>query len=88
MVIYISSLFKVIERHLPQVHCFADETQLYFSFKANDDNANDVVLRAMEECIRDLRKWLVDGTLLLKDDNTYFKILIILDFFHQVTSAI
>ena len=69
-VIDTSSLFKVIERHLPQVHCFADDTQLYLSFRAGDDNAQDAALRAMEECIRDSRKWLIDGRLLLNDDKT------------------
>ena len=69
-VINTSSLFKVIERHLPQVHCFAVDTQLYLSFRAGDDNAQDVVLLAMEECIRDSRKWLIDGRLLLNDDKT------------------
>ena len=69
-VINTSSLFKVIERHLPQVHCFAVDTQLYLSFRAGDDNAQDVALRVMEECIRDSRKWLIDGRLLLNDDKT------------------
>ena len=69
-VIDTSSLFKVIERHLPQVHCFADDTQLYLSFRAGDDNAQYAALRAMEECIRDSRKWLIDGRLLLNDDKT------------------
>ena len=69
-VIDTSSLFQVIERHLPQVHCFADDTQLYLSFRAGDDNAQDAALRAMEECIRDSRKWLIDGRLLLNDDKT------------------
>ena len=69
-VINTSSLFKVIERHLPQVHCFAVHTQLYLSFRAGEDNAQDVALRAMEECIRDSRKWLIDGRLLLNDDKT------------------
>ena len=69
-VINTSSLFKVIERHLPQVHCFAVDTQLYLSFRAGDDNAQDVALLAMEECIRDSRKWLIDGRLLLNDDKT------------------
>ena len=69
-VIDTSSLFKVIERHLPQVHCFADNTQLYLSLRADDDNAQDVALRAMEGCIRDLGKWLIDGRLLLNDDKT------------------
>ena len=58
-----SSFFKVIERHLPQVRCFVDDTQLYPSFRADDDNAKDVALRAMEECIRDWWKWLIGGRL-------------------------
>ena len=52
-VIYTSSLCKVIEHHLPQVRCFVDDTQLYLSFRADDDNAKDAALRAMEECIGD-----------------------------------
>ena len=31
-IIYSSQLFDVIEKHLPCVHCFADDTQLYLSF--------------------------------------------------------
>ena len=29
----------------------------------------------MEECIRDLRKWLIDGRLLLNDDKTEFLVI-------------
>ena len=60
-VIYTSSLFKVTERHLPQVHCFAGDTQLILSYRADEDNAQDVALRAVKECIRDIRNWLIDG---------------------------
>ena len=49
-VIYTSSLFSVIERHLPQVHCFADDTKLYLSFRADDDNAKDVAKRCGAAC--------------------------------------
>ena len=50
-VIYTSTLFKVIERHLPEAHCYADDTQLYLSFKPDDANAQDEAIRAMEDCI-------------------------------------
>ena len=74
-VIYISTLLKVIEHHLTQAHCFAEDTQLYLSFRADDHNAQDELLHAMEGCIHDLKKWLIDGRLLLNDDKTEFLVI-------------
>ena len=54
-VIYTSSLFRIIERHLPQVHSYADDSQVYLSFRPGDDDAQDVAYRAMEACIKDIR---------------------------------
>ena len=74
-IIYISTLLKVIEHHLPQAHCFAEDTQLYLSFRADDHNGQDELLRAMEGCIHDLTKWLIDGRLLLNDDKPEFLVI-------------
>ena len=71
-VIYTSSLFKIIERHIPQVHCYADDTQLYLSFRPGGDDPQVVAHRAMEACIKDIRKWMIDGRLLLNDTKTEF----------------
>ena len=71
-VIYTSFLFRIIERHLPQVHSYADDSQLYLSFRPGDDDAQDVAHRAMEACIKDIRKWMIDGRLLLNDTKTEF----------------
>ena len=30
--IYVSKIFHIVNRHLPDVHCYADNTQLYLSF--------------------------------------------------------
>ena len=43
--------------------------------RADEDNAQDVALRAMEECIRDVRNWLIDGRLLLIDNKTEFLVI-------------
>jgi hypothetical protein len=32
-VIYASKLFTILKSHLPDVHAFADDSQLYISFK-------------------------------------------------------
>ena len=72
---YTSTLFKVIERHLPKAHCFADDTQLYVSFKPGDAKAQDEAIRTMENCIEDLRNWLIEGRLLLNDDKTEFLVI-------------
>ena len=49
--------------------------QLYLSFRAGDHNAQDELLHAMEGCIHDLKKWLIDGRLLLNDEKTEFLVI-------------
>ena len=34
--IYTSKLFEVLRSHLPSGHAYADDTQLYFSFRPSD----------------------------------------------------
>ena len=49
--------------------------QLYGSFKADEFNAQDEAIRAMEDCIKDKRNWLTEGRLLLNDDKTEFLVI-------------
>ena len=39
--------------HLPDVHCFADDTQLYISFCPNDAINELSALNALESCVDD-----------------------------------
>ena len=71
-IIYTSKLFEIVRSHLPQVHCYADDTQLYLSFKPDTFTCQTSALTAMESCIADIRKWMLNDKLMINDDKTEF----------------
>ena len=52
------------------MHCFADDTQLYLSFKSDDKSGLDEAISAMNRCISDLRNWMIRDRLKINDDKT------------------
>lgn len=68
---YTSTLFKVIKHHLPWV----SSASFNASFKPDDANTQDEAIRAMEDCIKDIRNWLIGGWLLLNDDKAEFLVI-------------
>ena len=74
-VVYASKLFEIVQDHLPNAHCFADDTQLYLSFDPNGPTDQAMALEAMERCISDLRKWMYRDKLKINDDKTEFLVI-------------
>ena len=66
-----------MKSHLPSIHTYADDTQLYISFNPvdNTSEADAVIAIEFENCIRDVRLWMRDDKLLLNDDKTEFLII-------------
>ena len=56
-IMYSSRLFKIIELHLPDSHCYADDSQLYLSFKPDELSSQQDAIIAMQNCIKDIRLW-------------------------------
>jgi len=50
-VVYASKLFEIVQAHMPKVHCFADDTQLYLSFNLNNPTDQAEAVHAMGRCI-------------------------------------
>ena len=73
--VYTSELFRIIENHLPNCHCYADDTQLYLAFKPGSDYDQAAAVSAMESCISDIRRWMLSKKLKLNDDKTEFLII-------------
>ena len=71
-ILYISWLNHVIADHLPSAHGYADDTQLYLSFRPNDRSSQDHAIASVEACISDVRAWLIYNHLLINDSKTDF----------------
>ena len=73
--IYTSELFTIINQHLPSVHCYADDTQMYLAFKPDDSTAQNNAMTAMEECLHEICQWMIRDRLLINDDQTEFALI-------------
>ena len=73
--VYTSELFDRVGRHLPSVHSYADDKQLYLAFSPNVQGDDASVVKAICDCIMDLRKWMIRDRLMLNDDKTEFLLL-------------
>ena len=68
--VYTSKLFDIVSKHLPSVHCYADDTQLYLAFSPDVEGEDEAALNAMRDCIHGLRNWMIEDRLMLNDDKT------------------
>ena len=83
-IIYSSKLFNIIERHLPNSHCYVDDSQIYLSFKPDDLSSQQNAITAMQNCTDDIRSWMEHDKLStmkrrnfssLATDNSYLKLI-------------
>ena len=69
-ILYASKFLDIFGNHLPHSHCFADDSQLYVSFKPHDLCGQSEAILAMENCISDLQNWMFKDKLKLNDGKT------------------
>ena len=68
--LYASKLFKIAELQVPNLHCYADDTQLYIAFRPGNDLEETAALTAMESCLADISQWMHTNKLKLNSDKT------------------
>ena len=69
-ILYACKLFDIINDHSPDSHGFADDTQLYVSFKPDYPCDQCEAISVMESCVNDLRKGMIQDKLKLNDGKT------------------
>ena len=69
-VMYTKPLADIIRRHGLQYHFYADDTQLYVSFKPGDTMIQHEAVSRIESCLKDIEAWMHTNMLKLNADKT------------------
>ena len=66
--IYVASLFQIIERHLPEAQSYADDQQIYLSFRPILSTNQTDSVTAIENCVAELTSWMISNMLVVNDE--------------------
>lgn len=72
---YTSPLADVIRKHGMSFHLYADDTQIYISFKSSMADEAHLAILKIEACIRDVDQWLSFNMLKMNRDKTELLVL-------------
>lgn len=74
---YLSSLYDVINKHLPNIRVggYADDHQLYLAYEAGDKDLELKMIKQLENCISDVREWMIKHHLKINDSKTEVMVL-------------
>ena len=72
---YFTPFCWVIEQHLPNAHGYADDHQIYLSFKPVNQTSQEDALHVIQNCVNDVRKWMLVNKLKINDSKTEFLII-------------
>ena len=73
--LYVSRLFNIISQHLPSVYGYADDTQIYLSFRPCSIYSEINAVSVIEKCIVGVRSWFIADRLTINDAKTEFFII-------------
>jgi len=70
--IYTLPLVDIARKYGLRVHTYADDTQLYISFKPLDPNSLPAKINVIQACFLEIKKWMSDNLLKLNGEKTEF----------------
>ena len=73
--LYTVPLGRICSKHHISYHLYADDTQLYLTFKPNRNGSKEACIHGLKNCINEIRKRMCMNLLKLNDGKTEFIIL-------------
>ena len=70
--LYTSPVGSICTKHDINYHMYADDQQIYLSFKPSKAGDKESCIRRLEMCISEIREWMIVNKLKLNDDKTEF----------------
>ena len=70
--LYTCPLGPICKKHCIIYHLYADDQQIYLSFKPVKTGDKDNCIKRLETCIVEIREWMTANMLKLNDDKTKF----------------
>ena len=74
-VLYTKDLQNIAAKHGLIIKLYADDSQLYIGFSAANPSEIDDVLKRIECCLREIKRWMVQNFMKLNEDKTEFILL-------------
>ena len=65
-----SPVADIIKRHNPTYHLYADDTQLYVSFKLGSGDLLSSAKSSIEICVQEINNWMILNGLKLNEETT------------------
>ena len=69
--VYTSPVRDIILKYNLNYHVYADDTQLYITFKSSQEPANSCIT-TLDKCIQEIRSWMRQNFLKLNDEKQSF----------------
>ena len=69
-VLYTSSVADIIKSHNVMCHLYADDTQLYVSFKLGSGDLLSSAKSSIEICVQEINDWMIFNGLKLNEEKT------------------
>ena len=69
--LYMQPISKIFKKHSISYHCYADDVQIYLSFKPTISSLSSAVTK-IETCLEEVKSWLMSNGLKLNDEKSEF----------------